>query len=30
LEYYEMFSKYYTGDGLSFEPIEVENVGGLK
>ena len=30
LVYYEMFSKYYTGDGLSFEPIEVENVGGLK
>jgi len=29
LVYYEMFSKYYTGDGLSFEPIEVENVGGL-
>lgn len=29
LVYYEMFSKYYTGDGLSFEPIKIENVGGI-
>lgn len=29
LVYYEMFSKYYTGDGLSFEPIAIENVGGI-
>lgn len=30
LVYYEMFSKYYTGDGLAFSPVEIENVGGLK
>jgi len=30
LVYYEMFSKYYTGDGLSFEPVEIENIGGVK
>ncbi len=30
LVYYEMFSKYYTGDGLAFEPVEIENLGGVK
>lgn len=30
LVYYEMFSKYYTGDGMAFEPIAIENIGGLK
>lgn len=30
LVYYEMFSKYYTGDGLSYEPVAVENIGGMK
>jgi V/A-type H+-transporting ATPase subunit I len=28
LVYYEMFSKYYTGDGLAFVPTQVENFGG--
>lgn len=30
LVYYEMFSKYYTGDGRAFEPVVIENLGGLK
>jgi V/A-type H+-transporting ATPase subunit I len=30
LVYYEMFSKYYTGDGLEFVPVSIENVGGKK
>lgn len=30
LVYYEMFSKYYTGDGLAFMPTKVENIGGKK
>lgn len=28
LVYYEMFSKYYTGDGVGFAPVFVENLGG--
>lgn len=28
LVYYEMFSKYYVGEGLSFSPAVVENIGG--
>jgi V/A-type H+-transporting ATPase subunit I len=28
LVYYEMFSKYYTGDGMAFAPVAIENIGG--
>ena len=30
LVYYEMFSKYYTGDGMAFLPVQIENIGGEK
>lgn len=30
LVYYEMFSKYYEGEGMAFEAAEVENIGGKR
>lgn len=30
LVYYEMFSKFYEGAGLKFEPVKLENVGGIE
>ncbi len=26
LEYYELFSKYYTGEGIEYEPVRIKNI----